>query len=163
MKTTLNMVILGGLLLLTAAPNQSTAEVRWIVGGKLGMSLVTGGGSTDAGLQIGPMGEALLTKNIAIGSEFTINTQPGTPVVWGNYFKYYFDVPQSEIMPYADAGFFLDFVTGGPYFGISFGGGANFPIAKNLYIPADIQIGPVFTTPARFTMAFTSGIRYMVP
>jgi hypothetical protein len=150
-------------ILLVAVPKEATGEVRWVVGGKLGMSLVTGGGSTDAGLQIGPMGEALLTRSIAIGSEFTINTQPGTPVVWANYFKYYFDVPQSEIMPYADAGFFLDFVTGGPFFGISFGGGANFPIAKNIYIPADIQIGPVFTTPARFTMAITSGIRYSIP
>jgi len=163
MKTTFRMFVMAVVLLLTAVPREATGEVRWIVGGKLGMSLVTGGGSTDAGLQIGPMGEALLTKNIAIGSEFTINTQPGTPVAWANYFKYYFDVPQSEIMPYASGGFFLDFVTGGPYFGIQFGGGANFPIAKNLYIPADIQLGPIFTTPTRFTMAFTSGIRYMVP
>jgi hypothetical protein len=157
------MSIIPVVMMFSALPSEMTGQVRWMVGGKLGMSLVTGGGSTDAGLQIGPTGEVLLNKNMGIATEFTINTQPGTPVVWANYFKYYFDIPQSDIVPYADAGFFLDFVTGGPYFGINFGGGAHFPIAKNLYIPADIQLGPIFTTPARFTMAFTSGIRYIIP
>ncbi len=161
MKTKVRSGVLALLFLLGA--NSMQAEVRWIVGGKLGMSLVTGGGSTDAGLHIGPMAEALFTKNMAMGSEFTVNTQAGTPVIWANYFKYYFDVHQSAIKPYAHGGFFLDFVTGGPYFGLSFGGGANFPIAKNLYIPAEITLGPVFTTPARFQMTFTSGIRYIVP
>ncbi|MDH4069927.1 MAG: hypothetical protein OEV30_05845, partial [Ignavibacteria bacterium] len=147
-------------LIIAGSPDLS-AQVRWMVGGKLGLSLVTGGGSTDAGLQIGPTGEVLLTRNIGLASEFTINTQAGTPIIWANYFKYYFDVQGSEIRPYADGGFFLDFVTGGPFFGIFFGGGAHFPVAPNLYIPADIQLGPIFTTPARFTMAFTSGIRYI--
>jgi len=149
-------------LIIAGSPDLS-AQVRWMVGGKLGLSLVTGGGSTDAGLQIGPTGEVLLTRNIGLASEFTINTQAGTPIIWANYFKYYFDVQGSEIRPYADGGFFLDFVTGGPFFGIFFGGGAHFPVAPNLYIPADIQLGPIFTTPARFTMAFTSGIRYIIP
>jgi len=139
------------------------ADPRWMVGGKLGLSIVSGGGATDAGLQIGPTGEVLLTKNIGIATEFTINTQPGTPIAWANYFKYYFEVQGSDIKPYADGGFFLDFVTGGPYFGIFFGGGAHFPIAPNLYIPADVQLGPVFSTPTRFTVAFTSGIRYIIP
>jgi hypothetical protein len=163
MKAVVQVLVLAGLMMSAVLPRSATAEVRWIVGGKLGMSLFTGGGSTEAGLQIGPMGEALITKNMAIGSEFTVNTQSGTPVIWDNYFKYYFDVQGSEIQPYADAGFFLAFVTGGPYFGINFGGGANFPIAKNLYIPADIQLGPVFATPTRFYMGFTSGIRYVIP
>jgi hypothetical protein len=163
MKPIVQMLVLAGLLISAIFPTGAAAEVRWLVGGKLGMSLVTGGGSTDAGFQIGPMGEALITKNIAVGSEFTINTQSGTPVIWGNYFKYYFEVQGSDIKPYADAGFLLAFVTGGPYFGINFGGGANFPIAKNLYIPADIQLGPLFATPTRFLMGFTSGIRYVIP
>ena len=163
MKRTAKMLVLAGLLVPAVLTFDAEAEVRWLVGGKFGMSLVTGGGSTDAGLQIGPMGEALITKNMAVGSEFTVNTQAGTPVIWANYFKYYFDVQGSDIKPYADAGFGLTFVTGGPYFGINFGGGANFPIAKNLYIPADLQLGPIFTTPARFLMGFTSGIRYVIP
>ena len=163
MKPIFKTLVLSGLLIPVILTADAAAEVRWVVGGKLGISIVTGGGSTDAGLQIGPMGEALITKNAAISSEFKVNTQSGTPVIWANYFKYYFDVQGSDIKPYADAGFLLAFATGGPYFGIAFGGGANFPIAKNLYIPAEIQLGPLFATPTRFLMAFTSGIRYFVP
>jgi hypothetical protein len=143
--------------------SDSRAEVKWAVGGKMGLSIATGGGSTDAGFMFGPTGEVLFSKNAAISTEFTIHTQAGTPVIWANYFKYYFDVQGSKIRPYADGGFLLGFYTGGPYFGLMFGGGALFPIAKNLYIPADIQLGPVFSTPTRFVMMFTSGIRYEIP
>ena len=101
---------------------------------------------------------------MAVGTEFNINKQGGTPIEWANQFKYYFDVPQSNIKPYADGGFNLFFITGGPYFGIRFGGGANFPIAPNLYIPADLQLGPVFASGSTvFYIAITSGIRYELP
>jgi hypothetical protein len=139
------------------------AQVKWMVGGNLPLSIATGGGSTDAGFHFGPMGEVIFSKNFAIGTEFNINTQAGTPVEWADYFKYYFTVPGSKIKPYADAGFGLYFITGGPYFDIRFGGGAMFPIANKLYVPADIQLGPVFITGfTRFVILLRSGIRYEI-
>ncbi len=160
--------------------NSAQSQTRWIVGGRLGMSLYTVSSSapnyyyyyygtptststTSAGLQIGPMGEVIFDKKYAIGTEFNINTQAGTPIQWASYFKMYFNISGSTIKPYADAGFSLFFVTGGPYFGIQAGGGAMFEITKNLYIPADIELGPVFLTGTTgFYLAVTSGIRYII-
>lgn len=158
------VLILITVYLFIAESTQIYAQVNWVVGGRLGLSIYSGGGGSSAGLQFGPMAEVLFNRNMAIGTEFNINTQGGTPIEWANQFKYYFDVPQSDIKPYADAGFNLFFITGGPYFGIRFGGGANFPIAPNLYIPADLQLGPVFASGTTvFYFAITSGIRYEIP
>lgn len=161
--------------------NTSEAQTRWLVGGRLGMSLYTvstpnlnqffffqnvntSTSTTSAGLQIGPMGEVIFNKQMAIGTEFNINTQGGTPIQWGNYFKYYFNIPGSTIKPYADAGFSLFFITGGPYFCIQAGGGAMFEISKNVYIPAEVELGPTFLTGTTgFYLAVTSGIRYLIP
>jgi hypothetical protein len=134
-------------------------QVKWMVGGNMGLSLLDG----TAGLQIAPMGEVLFGKGPAVGSELSINTQSGTPVQWGSYFKYYFTVSGSKIKPYADGGFGLWFYTDGPYFSLNFGGGANFPIAKNLLVPADLKFGPVFAQGTTvFYFAITSGIRYEI-
>ena len=58
----------------------------------------------------------------------------------------------------------LWFYSGGPYFALRFGGGANFNIAPNMYIPADVQFGPVFGTASTiFYFVISSGIRYMLP
>ncbi len=139
------------------------AQVHWSVGGNMGLSIATGGGSTDAGFHFGPMGEVIFNKQFAVGTEFNINSQAGTPVEWADYFKVYFQVPGSKIKPYANAGFGLYFYTGGPYFDIRFGGGAQFPVAKNLYVPADLQLGPVFVTGAtQFVIIIRSGIRYEI-
>ena len=147
------------------SPSPSPASgVNWMVGGRFGLSIGSGGGESSAGLQIGPMAEVLFNKNIALGSELNINTQSGTPVEWAAYFKYYFDTPNPSIKIYADGGMGLWFVTGGPYVGLRFGGGANFKIANNLYIPADLQLGPVFITGGNaFYIAITTGIRYELP
>ena len=159
------------------------SSLKWNIGGRFGLSVGSGGGGSSAGLQIGPMAELLFNKNMGVGTELNINTQPGTPIEWADYFKYYFDIPgNSNIKPYADAGISLWFFTGGPFFGIRFGGGANFKVAPNLYIPADLQLGPVFystpgvsynylgypygstsTSSTFFYFAITSGIRYELP
>ena len=145
---------------LTTAPADAQ-KLKGMVGMRMGLSVASGGGGSQAGFQIGPMGELIFSKNMAVGTEFNINTQSGTPVEWADYFKYYFSIPGSKVRPYANGGFSLWFVTGGPYFGLRFGGGANIPIAKNLYIPADMQLGPVFATGTTFFyFAITSGIRY---
>jgi hypothetical protein len=155
------------LLALILTAGIAEAQVHWNVGGRLGLSIVTasygGVSGTSAGLQVGPAAEVIFGKQIAIGTEFDINTQSGTPIEWGTMFKYYFLIPGSKILPYADAGVGLLFLTGGPYFGIRFGGGALFPIAHNLYIPADVQLGPVFVTgTTAFFIEITSGVRYFI-
>lgn len=151
------------LLVMIASDSIIAQKTNWLVGGRFGLSISSGSFNSSAGLQIGPMAELLIGKNMAVGTEFNINTQAGTPIEWADYFKYFFDVKGSKIRPYANAGFGLWFLTGGPYFGIRFGGGANFPIAKNLYIPADLQLGPVFiTNNSIFYIAITSGIRYYI-
>ena len=153
------------------------AQVKWAVGGRFGLSIGSGGGGSSAGLQLGPTGEVRFNKSMAVQSELNINTQPGTPIEWANTFKYFFEVPGSNIKPYADAGFGLWFFTGGPFFGIRFGGGALFEVAPHLFIPADLQLGPVFysvetfnffgrtssTSETFFFFAITSGIRYEIP
>jgi hypothetical protein len=168
---------------MTARPEIAPAQTQWMVGMRLGLSIFTGYGlgnstansylnyfygntttpsSTSAGLQIGPTAEVIFDKHYAVVTAFNINTEAGTPIEWQNSFKYYFTISGSNIKPYADAGFSLIFATGGPYFGIPFGGGALFPLSKNLYIPADLQFGPVFLTgTTAFAIEATTGIRFV--
>ena len=146
-----------GVFGLTASAQQMS------IGGRGGLSIFSSQGSS-AGLQLGGTFDYALRKNILLGSELNLNTQGGTPVEWANYGKYLIDVSRSNLIPYVDGGFNLWFVTGGPYFGLRFGGGAYFKISNNLYVPADIQLGPVFTSgSSTFYFAMTSGIRYILP
>ena len=160
--------------------NAVAQNTEWIVGMRTGLSIATGGqgtpqfnfqtgqvqksSGTSAGFQFGPTGEIIFDKQYAVVEEFNINTQSGTPIEWGSFFKYYFEIPKSEIKPYADLGFSLWFVTGGPYVGIPFGGGAMFPVAKKIYIPADVQFGPLFANGSTvFAIEITTGIRFELP
>lgn len=162
MKHIATVILLCTILLALHVPS-APSQVRWSTGGNMGLSIGSGGGDTQAGFHFGPMGEVIFNKQLAVGTEFNINTQSGTPIEWANYFKYYIPVAGSKIKPYADAGFGLYFVTGGPYFDIRFGGGAQFPLAKNLYIPADVQLGPAFYTGSTiFVILIRSGIRYEI-
>ena len=179
MKKPVRLLIFLVFISLIITESSSTfAQVKWAVGGRFGLSIGSGGGGSTAGLQLGPMGEVLFNRNMGIQTELNINTQPGTPIEWANTFKYFFDVPGSNIKPYADAGVGLWFFTGGPFFGIRFGGGALFEVAPHLYIPADLQLGPVFysretfsffgganssTSETFFFFAITSGVRYEIP
>jgi hypothetical protein len=139
----------------------ASGQTQFMVGGNMGLSVGSAAGGSSAGFQIGPMFEVLFQKSFAVGTELTINTQEGTPIGWNDYFKYYFSVPSSKVRPYVNGGFGLWFVTGGPYFGLQFGGGANIPIARNLDIAPDMQLGPIFATGTTvFYFAIRGGIRY---
>jgi hypothetical protein len=160
-----------------AAYSPKTAgQVSWSLGGNTGISIYDGA----AGFHIGPMSEVIFGRNFAVGSEFDINTQGGTPIEWYAYGKYYFSIAGSKLRPFANFGLALYFYTGGPYFGIQGGGGVNIPIANKLYITPDIQLGPVFGTgggdyfdyfygytvkgPSRtvFAVIIRAGIRYEI-
>jgi hypothetical protein len=117
------------------------AQMKWVVGGNTGLSLFDG----TAGFHIGAMADAYLQRDLAVGSEFSINTQGGTQAIWFTYAKYRFLLQGSRLKPYGDGGFLLDFATGGPYFGLLFGGGVEIPIANRLVAAPELQMGPVFS------------------
>ena len=147
------------MLLVAGSALPAVSQVRWMIGGRVGMSMVSAGGETSAGLQIGPTLELIFHRNMAIVEGFNINTQNGTPIEWSNYFKYY--ITRTRVEPYLDAGFSFWFVGAGPYLGIPFGGGVLFEISRNLYIPMDFQFGPIFFPGNNvFGVEVTSGIRY---
>jgi hypothetical protein len=154
-------MVLATLFVMSACSHHADAQVKWSVGGNMGLVITTSPSSADFGF--GPMSEVLIGKGPAVGTEFNIVTVSGTAVDWSTYFKYYFTIPGSKIKPYANVGFGLLFWTGGPFFNLRFGGGANFEVARNLYIAPDIQMGPVFASGATpFTIAIRGGIRYEV-
>lgn len=153
------------LLVLVGSQGVQAQSVKWVVGGNMGISIATGGwGGTSAGFHFGPMGEVIFNRSLAVGTEFNINTQTGTPIEWANYFKYYIDAKSAKIKPYVDGGFGLLLVTGGPYFGIRFGGGVGFQVAKGMYVGPDLQLGPVFATgTTMFYITIRGGFRYEIP
>ncbi|MBK7259925.1 MAG: outer membrane beta-barrel protein [Ignavibacteriae bacterium] len=152
------------LLLLVASPHAQAQPVKWSVGGNMGLSIASNTYATSAGFHFGPMAEVIFNRQLAVGTEFNINTQAGTPIEWATYFKYYIDAKTVKIKPYVDAGFGLLFLTGGPYFGIRFGGGVGFMVGKNLYVGPDLQLGPIFTTGvSTFYIAIRGGLRYEIP
>ncbi len=145
-------------------PIAGLAQKGVAVGARGGLSFFGYGSGTSAGLQIGPTIDYEFQHGMFLCSDLTVNTQSGTPIEWANSFKYYLQSPQPNMQPYIDGGFGLWFVTGGPYFGLRAGGGVYFSIAPDLQVPADIQLGPVFTTGSTtFYLALTSGIRYTLP
>jgi hypothetical protein len=140
---------------------QASGQTHYLGGGNMGLSVGSAAGQSSAGFHFGPMFEVVFQKNLAVGTELNINTQDGTPVEWGDYFKYYFSIPGSKVRPYVDGGFSLWFVTGGPYFGLRFGGGANIPVGRNLYVSPDMQLGPIFATGTTvFYFTMRGGLRY---
>jgi hypothetical protein len=107
----------------------------------MGLSLLGG----SAGLHLTPMAELRFNRNFGVGTELSINTQYGVPLLWYPYFKYYFGIRGSNLRPYANGGPVMTLnIPNAPNFGILFGGGVNIPIADNLYLAPDILLGPVF-------------------
>ncbi len=114
---------------------------NWSLGGNMGLSLLGG----SAGFHLTPVAELLFNQSAAMGSEFSINTQYGAPLIWHPYFKYYFGIHGSQWKPYASAGPLLAMnVPNGPCFGILFGGGVNIPVANRLYLSPNVLLGPIF-------------------
>ncbi|MBX2990237.1 MAG: hypothetical protein KF749_03605 [Bacteroidetes bacterium] len=114
---------------------------HWSLGGNMGLSVFGG----SPGLHVTPSAEVLFSRHLAVGSEFSINTQYGAPLILHPYFKCYFDIRGSQWRPFASVGPVLAFnVSDGPRFGFLFGAGFNIPVARKLYLSPNILIGPVF-------------------
>ena len=159
---TLRKVLFVGALLfcISIVTNAQSFNKKFVIGGRFGLSL----GDGTAGLQIGPTGAYYFNQNMGLSSDLNINTQTGTPVEWNASFNYMLDVTNQQYRPYFDGGMSLWFLTGGPYFGLRFGGGVLFKVAPNMYVPADAQFGPVFgNSTSAFYFALTTGIRYVLP
>ncbi|MBI1805678.1 MAG: hypothetical protein HYR76_01350 [Ignavibacteria bacterium] len=159
MNRPVHLLLLFSLLLFTQIVCSQTLSI----GGRAGLSIFSYGGSS-AGIQLGPTFDYEFSKGMLVGSDLLLNTQDGTPIEWSNYYKYFIDIPKTDIKPYVNGGFGLWFYSGGSAFGLQIGGGSYFRIAPNLYVPADIQFGPVFTSgSSTFFFAMSSGIRYILP
>ncbi len=113
----------------------------WLIGGQMGLSSL----DRSSGFQLSPTAELLFNQTMGVGTEFSVNTQYGTPLLWYTYFRYYFDIRGSGVRPYANAGPLLALnVPNGPSFGLLVGGGVNIPVAGDLYVAPEIQLGPAF-------------------
>ncbi len=143
------------LLVIALFTVQEARSQAWIVGGNTGLSITDG----SAGFHIGPMAEYLFDKNSSVGTDFSINTQSGTPLIWWTFYRYRFAVSGSKVKPFANGGPLLTFVSGGPYFGLLFGGGVDIPVMKNLYIAPEFQGGPVFGVGGSSTSFFGQTIK----
>jgi hypothetical protein len=164
MKRALVIVCCVAIVMVLTTASSFAQKEKWMVGGNMLLSIASGGGGSSTGFTFGPMAEVVFNRQYAVGTEFNINTQGGTPVEWPVYFKYYIAVPRSTVRPYVDSGFNLLFLTGGPYFGLRFGGGALFPVAKSMYVGPDLQLGPIFATGSTiFFIEIRGGFRYELP
>ena len=114
---------------------------HWVIGANVGVSVVDG----SAGFHLTPVAEYLFNQSIGVGSEFSVNTQYTSPLLWHPYFKYYFDIGGSRLRPYAKAGPVLALkVPNAPCFGVLFGGGINIPIAGRVSLTPDFMLGPIY-------------------
>jgi hypothetical protein len=164
MKRVLVLLSLVALLLFSASGVSKAQAPKWIVGGNMLLVISTGGGfGSNVGFTFGPMAEVVFSRQYAIGTEFNIHTTPNTPIDWVTYFKFYIQ-SSSKIKPYVDGGLSLLFIRTGPYFGIRFGGGVGFLVAKNIWIGPDLQLGPIFATGSTvFFIMIRGGFRYEIP
>jgi len=127
-------------ILLLVGATRGDAQ-RWTIGGNMGLSTLGG----SAGFHLTPVAEMLFRQTMAVGSEFSLNTQYGSPWILHPYFKYYFAIRNSDMRPYADAGPILALnVADTPSFGILVGGGLNIPLANRLSLAPDLQFGSIF-------------------
>jgi hypothetical protein len=129
-------------IILVISVGRSAAHAQdWSIGGNMGLSSLDGW----TGFQIAPTAEFFFSSTMGVGSELSINTQYGAPLLWYSYFKYSFHLPGSALRPYASAGPVMALnIPGAPDFGILFGAGVNIPIARGLSLVPDMIFGPVF-------------------
>jgi hypothetical protein len=130
--------------------------------GKLGLSFLTGGGSSS-GLLLGGAVDIPIDKNLFARPELNITTHGGTPIEIAGELKYLLDVQSKQVF-YVEGGLGLWFYSGGSAVGLDFTGGTLFPLSgSSLIIPAELRLGPIFQSGNTvFQIALTSGIRFSI-
>lgn len=134
-------VLAGGLIVVAlAGPTRAHAQ-QWALGGYAGVSRL----SESAGLQIAPTVEVFFTRQFAVGTEISVNTQYGAPMMWHAYAKYRLVLGRSRVAPFASVGPTVAFnIPNGPSFGLLFGGGVEIPVGDGLSVAPNIVAGPIF-------------------
>ena len=128
-------------LVTTGACPPKAHSQHWSLGGNAGMSMFDG----YAGFHLTPVAEFFFHRSMAVGSELSINTQYGAPLLWYPYFKYQLDIHGSRVKPYGSVGPVLALnVPNGPCFGLLLGAGINIPVAPRLSLAPNVLAGPVF-------------------
>ena len=132
------------------------------VDGKFGVSIFSGGGSTA--FLLGGAVDIPTRQNFFVRPELNITTHGGTPIELAAVVKY--DIPsiKSPSKVYVDGGLGLWFFSGGPYFGLDFGGGTIFPLdVSKISIPAEIRLGPIFSSGSTtFQIGISGGVRFSI-
>lgn len=113
---------------------------------RLGLSLARGEAKAtpELGFQVGGMLEHITASNFGFGTEFNINTQPGTPKDLAIYVKYYFTTNVTGLKYYVSLAGDLWFFEGGPYGGAKIGAGMDMQLSRHFAIPIDLQYGQAF-------------------
>ena len=133
--------------------------------GKFGLSIFTGSGNSSTSLLFGGAIDLPMSDNLYARPELNITTHGDTPIELAGGIKYYLPTQGTQTQFYVNGGLGIWFFSGGPYLGLDFTGGAIFPLSgSNLKIPAEIRIGPIFSSGNTiFQIALTSGIRFSLP
>ncbi len=135
-----SMIVFGVTVMILAGTVRGYSQ-HWSLGGDMGLSFLGG----SAGFHFTPAAEMLVNNSMGVGSEFSINSQYGTPMIWHPYFKYYFSIRGTQLRPFANAGPLLALnVPNGPCFGFLFGGGMSIPVANRLFLVPNVIYGPIF-------------------
>jgi len=130
--------------------------------GKFGLSIFSGQGSSTAFLFGGamdiPIGDR---QGLYFRPEFNITTHPSTPIEACGILKYNLPTSMQQTI-YIDGGLGFWFMTGGPFFGLDFGGGMLFPLQNSsVQIPVEIRLGPIIATGSSiFQIALTTGVHF---
>ena len=156
-KVPLLCLILCGTIYVQTARSQPSA-----IEGRLGLSVFTrGGGST--GLLLGGALEFPFQPAFSFRPELNLATHNGTPIEIGAKLRHEIESSSSRQKFYVIGGAGAWFYSGGPGFGIDFGGGIVFPLeGDKRSVPVEIRLGPIFGSGGgSFQMALTVGIRIL--
>jgi hypothetical protein len=132
--------------------------------GKLGLSFLTGNGSST-GLLIGGGVDFPFQERLYFRPELNITTHGGTPIEFAANLRYFLPPNSFSTELFVDGGLGIWFYTGGPALGLDAGIGTLLsPSNSNFKIPVELRIGPIFESgSAVFQIALTTGIRLGLP
>jgi len=159
-KKTMLMLLV---ILFIALPTSLFAQ-KMAFDGKLGLSFLTGNGSST-GLLIGGGLDFPFQERLYLRPELNITTHGGTPIELGGKVKYILPSSPMSTELYLTGGIGIWFYSGGSALGLDGGIGTLFPLSgTNLKIPVEIRLGPILESGNTvFQIALTTGVRMDIP